>query len=69
MYFIKKNNGAETYKYYKVGKKFVPIEKVPPAGLYLSNGNDNGFALNVSIVDGIVKFQAGEDKHSVKDVI
>lgn len=69
MYFIKKsNNDTKTFKYYKVGKKSVPIEKVPPAGLYLSNGNDNGFALNVSIVDGIVKFQAGEDKHSLKDV-
>jgi len=68
MYFIKKNNGAETYKYYKVGKKSVPVDKVPPAGLYLSNGKADGFAINVSIVDGIVKFQAGEDKHSLNDV-
>jgi len=62
---VKKNNAAKLSDFYIVNGEKTPVAKVPPAGLYLTQG---GLAINVIIKNGVVKFQAGEDRNRLIDI-
>lgn len=70
-YLIKKELKVDqnTQKFYKVGIKSIPADKVPPSGFYgLKNLNGETLALiNVIIENGVVRFQTGENKNSFID--
>jgi hypothetical protein len=70
-YLIRKEAKTDkmTQKFYKVGAKSVPVDKVPPAGLYAyKNERGETYALiNVIIENEVVKFQTGEKKSSLLD--
>ncbi len=58
-------NKEKTYQYYKVKDKSIPVDKVPPAGLYRLGTSDA--VINVIIKDNIVKFQTGDYQRSLAD--
>jgi len=68
LYLHKVNKPAIQNEFYKLNGKQIPVEKVPPSGLYLSNGSEWGFAINIIINDGEVNVQEGEDKNNLVDV-
>jgi len=66
LYLNKTNIKVEPIKQYKIAGKTVPIDKIPPAGLYKSEDVEE--VINVIIRNGVVQFQAGENENSLANV-
>jgi hypothetical protein len=67
-YLIRKESKSKekSYKEYKVGDMSIPVDKVPPAGLYICR--QTSAVINVIIDNGNVKFQTGENRNNLVDV-